>query len=127
MDRAEEMKAHAGDDIEDDHTGALSYCEPKKKRIRPRTKFEIVEHKLKLKPKGSYLVYKSDIVVSNRRMTVYLHAVHDSKIVYRLSTKYAVKPSVPPKMIGKYDSLRKKQIIEGETSEAHHTFCKHGG
>ena len=60
-------------------------------------------------------------------MTVYLHAVHDSKIVYRLSTKYAAKPSVPLKMIGKYDSSRKKQIIEGETSEAHRTFCKHVG
>ena len=127
IDTKEEVKAQEEGNVEEDNTGALGYCEPKKKRITLKTKLDIFEHKLRLKPKGSYLVYKTDIVVSDRSMLVYLHAVHDSKIVYRLSTKYAAKPSVPLKMTVKDRRSRKKQMIEAKTSEAHRTFRKHLG
>ena len=72
------------------------------------------------KPKGSYLVYKTNINVGKQRTPVYLHVVWDSKVVYRISTKYASKPSVPLSIV--VTEKNKKKKVTMQASEAHKPF-----
>ena len=72
------------------------------------------------KPKGSFLVYKTNINVGKRKTPVYLHVVWDSMVVYRISTKYAANPSVQLSIVVTEKNKKKKVTVQ--TSEAHKTF-----
>ena len=58
----------------------------------------------------------------NLRVTLYLHAVNDSKPVFRLSTKFAALPSDPMMLTNK-----NKVRSEVQTSGAHQSFRKRMG
>ena len=52
------------------------------------TRLKLFEKELSQKPKGAYKVWMSELpVLSNLKTKIYLHAVHDSKIVYRISNR----------------------------------------
>ena len=55
---------------------------------------------------------------------IYLHAVVDSKVVYRISTCYATLPSVSMRIIDSDSSTGKKVQKSIKTSEAHRTYRK---
>ena len=80
----------------------LDYAEQKPKKKGLRTECDFYEQKLMTKPKGSYEVYKTNFGFGEHFNTpVYLHVVLDSRVVYRISTKYASKPSVPLSIVVK--------------------------
>ena len=58
---------------------------------------------------------------------VYLHAVNDSKVVYRISTKHAASPQATLKITVRDKSTGKKERKEVKTSAAHWTFRKKMG
>ena len=104
-----------------DEEQILDYAEQKPKKKGLRTECAFYEQKLMTKPKGSYEVYKTNFSVGEHFNTpVYLHVVWDSKVVYRISTKYAAKPSVPLSIVVKVKN--KKSKVTAQTSEAHKTF-----
>ena len=69
------------------------YAKPKSRRkyIRlSKTPLALFEKELSLKPRGEYRVRKSSFWLGNvMKRTLYLHAVNDSKPVFRVSSKYA--------------------------------------
>ena len=103
----------------------LGYAEKKPKKRGLHTECDFYEQDLMKKPKGSYLVYKTNINVWKQKTPVYLHVVWDSKVVYRISTKYAAKPSVPLSIV--VTEKNKKNKVTMQTSEAHKTFRKQLG
>ena len=106
---------------DEDEEQILDYAEQKPKKKGLRTECAFYEQKLMTKPKGSYEVYKTNFSVGEHFNTpVYLHVVQDSKVVYRISTKYAAKPSVPLSIVVKVKN--KKSKVTAQTSEAHKTF-----
>ena len=107
--------------IENSKEQILEYAEKKKKTRGLLTECDFYEHNLMKSPKGSYTVHKTNFNVGEHlNVPVYLHVVWDSKVVYRISTKYAAKPSVPLEMVVKENN--KKQKVIAQTSEAHMTF-----
>ena len=113
--------------LQKDDEAALGYSEKKIKTKRCKSKLDFFEHDLSKKPKGSYLVYSTNINVSKKNIFIYLHAVNSSKVVYRLSNKYAASPSVPLEMSIADQSTGKKRKITGQTSEAQYTFREQMG
>ena len=62
---------------------------------RCSTRLEFFELELKMKPKGSYRVWVSEIpVLGHVKSKIFLHAVHDSKPVYRIASRHAALPLV---------------------------------
>ena len=92
---------------------------------KSKTRRTFFEKELKLKDKGAYQVWKSEISVLGRKIHIFLHAVNDSKIVYRISTRYGAKPAV--KMVFTNDSSGKKLRDTFQTSGAHKAFRKRMG
>ena len=80
------------------------------------------------KQKGHFKVWKTELqLLRNFSVKVYLHAVHDSKVVYRLTTKYGAVPKVPMN-VTKEDLKRKKRAkVSIMTSGAQRCFRKYMG
>ena len=69
---------------------------------------------------GSFQVWKTKIpLLGRRKACVYLHAINDSKPVYRISTKYAAQPLVPITMTILDNQKNCKVHKEVKTAEAH--------
>ena len=84
---------------------------------------DFFEHSLSLKDKGSYRVWRADIkLLSNLRVPLYLHAVNDSKPVYRITNRFAALPSVTMEMTESNKTTKKKELVEKKTSSAHRCF-----
>ena len=84
---------------------------------------DIFEHKFKKERKGQYMVWKAALqVAENLKILLFLHYVNDSKVCYRLSTRYAATPSVPLTVTAEVAGSKKKQKLEVQTSAAHKTF-----
>ena len=97
------------DSSSDSGDSGTEYATTKKKKkktekslSKSKTRRTFFEKELKLKDKGTYQVWKSEISVLGRKIHIFLHAVNDSKIVYRISTRYGAKPAV--KMVFTNDS-----------------------
>ena len=84
------------------------------------------EQQLSLKPKGFYKVWQAIFRLSRtgRETKLFLHAVNDSKPVYRISTKYAGLPKQSLQITDRdlVTGKKVKQIVE--TSPAHSAFRK---
>ena len=83
------------DSSSDSGDSGTEYATTKKKKkktekslSKSKTRRTFFEKELKLKDKGAYQVWKSEISVLGRKIHIFLHAVNDSKIVYRISTRY---------------------------------------
>ena len=54
---------------------------------RAKSELQLFEKEMIQKPKGHFKVWKTELqLLRNFGVKVYLHAVHDSKVVYRLTT-----------------------------------------
>ena len=81
---------------EDD--SARIYGEAKKKKIKKskvKTRLDYFRNKLVQQSKGTFHVQMTSVQLTEACSTnLYLHAVNDSKVVFRLSNYYAAKPKV---------------------------------
>ena len=95
---------------------------------RAKSELQLFEKEMIQKPKGHFKVWKTELqLLSNFGVKVYIHAVHDSKVVYRLTTKYGAVPKVPMN-VTKEDLKRKKRAkVSIMTSGAQRCFRKYMG
>ena len=78
----------------EDIEAKMEYGVQKKKSIKPKSNLGFFEHELLKHPKGYFEVYPATMdVAESLKVPLYFHAVRDSKVVYRISTKYAAKPT----------------------------------
>lgn len=114
------------DDSSDSEDSTAEYAKEKKKTEkklrRSKSRIQFFEKEFSLKNKGAYQVWKSKLNVLGRKIPLYLHAVNDSKVVYRISTLYGANPAV--KMMITDDSSGKKLRTEVETSAAQKAYRK---
>ena len=95
----------------------------KKFRISVKTPFQLYEKKLSKKPRGKYEVWKSSIqTTKNFKVDLLLHAINDSKPVFRISSKYGALPKVPMNLT---NEKKVRKIVY--TSAAHKSFRKKMG
>ena len=96
----------------------------KKKTFRGlKTKQHFFEHDLAKKEKGTYKVWRTTIKpVPTAKVTIYLHAVNDSKPVYRISNRHAALPSVVMNATVIDPETGRKVLVEKRTSSAHKCF-----
>ena len=113
-------------DSSDSEDSTAEYAKEKKKTEkklrRSKSRIQFFEKEFSLKNKGAYQVGKSKLNVLGRKIPLYLHAVNDSKVVYRISTLYGANPAV--KMMLTDDSSGKKLRTEVETSAAQKAYRK---
>ena len=97
---------------------------PKRKNYRSvTTPLKLFEQQLQQKPRGEFKVWKTTFTIAgNLRTSLYLHAVNDSKPVFRISTKFAALPKVQMIITNK-----KKVRTTVSTSGAHRFFRKRMG
>ena len=101
------------------------YGIPKRKKTfrSVKTPLKLFEKKLSMSPKGTYKVWKASFNIPvKKKFEVFLHAVNDSKTVFRISTKHAALPAVKMSLTDK----NKKRIVV-TTSKAHESFRKRMG
>ena len=118
LDEKKDALDSSDDDVED-------YCikKPKKTFRALKTRLHFFEKKLSIRDKGNYEVWRADISpLPNCKIPIFLHAVNDSKPVYRISNKYAVLPRVEMNMTEFDPDVGKKVSVVKQTSEAHKTF-----
>jgi len=122
----EKVENSSGSEEEDEDDEALMvYCEKKKKRKRLSSNLEFFEHELMEKPKGHFQVFQAKMRTSdNIEIPLYLHVVRDSKIVYRVSTKYGAKPTGQLNFTNKDRTTGKRSKVFVHTSKAHLTYRK---
>ena len=122
-----EEKQHKAVDILDITTyeevekSSVVPCSGKKKRklTNLKSRVKIFEHYLSKKPKGTFKVWFTDLKLSEYfNVKLFVHVVVDSKICYRLSTKYAAFPLVPLQVTVSGPKTSKKRKIEIRTSGA---------
>ena len=89
-----------------------------------KSRLGIFERDLLSNPKGHFKVWKAPIKVAEIfKVDLFLHAVVDSKVCYRLSTKYAPNPSVQMALTVLDPSTNKNARSRLE----HHKHIKHFG
>ena len=77
------------------------------------------------KSKGYFQVFLAKIRISNNiEIPLYLHVITDSKIVYRISTKYGAKPTGELNFTKKDRTSGKRSKVVVHTSKAHLTYRK---
>ena len=111
----------------DSTTDVSDYCEnviKKKKSYRGlKSKQHFFERRLAQKEKGTYQVWKANVKpLPSIQVSLYLHAVNDSKPVYRISNRYAAQPPAPMNMTQLDPSTGRKTLVEKTTSSAHKCF-----
>ena len=81
------------------------------------------EHDLAKKEKGTYKVWRTTIKpIPTAKVTIYLHAVNDSKPVYRISNRHLALLSVVMNVTEKDPQAGRKVLVEKRTSSAHKYF-----
>ena len=124
----EELKKSGENDSDHDTsaTDESQYCEktsPKRSFRALKNRLHFFEKRLSIKEKGSYVVWKTEVrPLLHIRVPIFLHAVNDSKPVYRISNKHAALPRVKMNMTELDSEVGKKVSVEKETSSAHKTF-----
>lgn len=87
------------------------------------TPLQLFEKELSMKPRGSYKVWTSTFSIAKKlKVTLYLHAVNDSKPVFRLSSKYG---ALPKCVMTLTDEKKVRNVVS--TSGAHKSFRKNMG
>ena len=115
------------DDSEESDQSEESMGKSERALRRQKTQLDFFEKSLSLKPKGYYKVWFAELPVLERLKTkIYLHAVVDNKVVYRISTCSAALPSVPMTIVDS-DPTGKKIKKSIMTSEAQRTYRKYLG
>ena len=117
------------DDSESSDTEEKEDMTLKKKLLRKMsTRLVFFEKTLSLEKKGSSRVWKSTLqLTDHKRALIYLHAINDSKVCYRISSRYAGLPKVKMSVTARELGIGKKRKIEVETTAAHKCFRKKMG
>lgn len=100
----------------------------KKPRTTIKSQIDLFQKKLSMNPKGHFRVWK--VIVNPTReltSTLYLHAITDSKVVYRLSNHHAALPKKTMNFTVRDPTSGKKIKESRETSQAHARFRKSMG
>ena len=126
----EKVKEDASD--ESDYSEVMNLEELDEKLRKERTSFGRVKSRLKFfekdlgtKPRGYYRVWSTKLqLFPGRSVVIYLHAVLDSKVVYRMSNLYAALPKVPMELVIPNVETGKKEKVEILTSPAHRCYRK---
>ena len=109
-----------------DVVGAVGHDDKKvkyKEFRRVKTRFQFFEKKLSMEKKGSFKVWRTELsLLENLKVKVYLHAILDSKVVYRVSNRYAGLPLSTMSITDIVPGSRKKEKIEIQTTPAHRCF-----
>ena len=114
--------------VEISNSDVSDYCEEEGKEKKTtyrglKSRLDFFERKFKQSKKGTYQLWETNVrLLPAVQVPIYLHAVNDSKPVYRISNRYAAKPSVEMNFTNKDATTRKKVLVENKTSEAHRTF-----
>ena len=88
-----------------------------------KTNINFFEHSFSKSDKGNYKVWSAFVrPLPTVNIPIYLHAVNDSKPVYRITNRHAALPPVKMKMTVLNPTSRKKELVEKETSSAHKCF-----
>ena len=124
----EEMKSltdlEEKEDLEDIEA-KMEYGVQKKKTRNPKSNLGFFEHELLKHPKGYFQVYQATMDVAGKlKVPLYLHAVRDSKVVYRISSKYAAKPTAELTVTAKDPSTGQREKLQIQSSKAHAVFRK---
>ena len=127
-----EDKVDEDDSETESDDSAVGESEQKQKVVkllsRAKTNMDFFEKQISLKPKGSYKVWKTTFqIIPNRSVSLYLHAINDSKPVYRISTRYAALPLVEMNVTANNDETGRKEKVSILTTEAHRCFRKKNG
>ena len=86
------------------------YKKPKKTYRALKARLHFFAKKLSIRDKGNYTDWRADISpLPNFKIPIFLHAVNDSKPVYRISNKYAVLPRVEMNMT-EFDSMLERKF-----------------
>ena len=92
------------------------------------SRLKIFERYLSRQPKGTFKVWSAGIKLGgNFNVKLFVHAVADSKVCYRLTTKHASKPLVPMQITDSDANGRKKRKFGIRTSSAHKVFRQEMG
>ena len=93
-----------------------------------KSKLQLFEKKISLKEKGTFKVWKTRFKLSkNIQCNIVLHAVNDSKVVYRISNRYAALPREIMNVTVQDSTTGKRITKEVRTSAAHRCFRKRMG
>ena len=102
-------------DIFASDTDVDEYKEYEKKKLeskeflRVKTRIKFFEKEMSEKNKGAFKVWKTELFLQkNFKINIYLHAVLDSKVVYRISNRYGALPLVTMNVTDK-DAISKKK------------------
>ena len=108
-----------------DNKDIKPYCKEKKKLKIGSVKnpLTLFQKELSIKQRGEYRVWVTEFEMpAKRKVSIFLHAINDSKPVFRISTKFAARPKVP--MILTDNNKQRKEV---RTSGAHRSFRKNMG
>ena len=115
-------------DRESSDSDIENYCEQENSKMKKRkfnslkNRLQFFEKHLSLKDKGSFRVWKAVIrPLPHTSIPIYLHAINDSKPVFRITNKYAALPLVKMK-VTKENHEGRKELVELKTTQAHRTF-----
>ena len=93
-----------------------------------KSKLQLFEKKLSLEEKGTFKVWKTHFkLFKNRQCNVFLHAVNDSKVVFRVSNRYAGLPREIMNVTDQDSATGKRISKQVRTSAAHKCFRKRMG
>ena len=129
VEEVEEEKDPLDIESSDSEYGHTGYDKPKKKKSKAfKSRLQFFENQLTLEEKGGYRVWQTVLsILGRRKAVIYLHAINDSKPVYRITTRYAALPLVPLIMTA-YDQQKEVKVHkEIQTTGAHKCFRENMG
>ena len=77
---------------------------------------------MSLHKKGHFKVWVAELQLLNRMSKIYLHAVNDSKVVYRMTNRYGALPTIKMDITGVDLKTGRKLKESVQTSVAHHRY-----
>ena len=98
------------------------------KKLRSvKTPYDYFTKSMSMQPKGSYKVWQTVFDLGVAKVPIYLHAINDSKPVFRITNRYADRPAAEMTFSTKNDITGRKEDVSVATSMAHKVFRKEMG
>ena len=101
--------------------------ERNRKLRRQKSRINFFEKELSLHKKGHFKVWEAELQLLNKRSKIYLHAVNDSKVVYRMTNRYGALPTINMDITGVDLKTGRKAKQSVQTSVAHHRYRNNMG
>ena len=110
-------------DLEVDEYTEYDKKKMRKKFGRVKSRIQFFEKKFSMKKKGTFKVWETELfLLENLKIKIYLHAVLDSKVVYRVSNRYGASPLATMDVTVQDPDSKKKKKVSIRTSEAQRVF-----